>query len=77
MSLSFSVATMRPSVLTSATSCPTFNRPANSASTGNAIGMVQAYSLPLCSMTDSSSTRLYVAESIGPTSGLSPPSPSR
>ena len=57
MSVISKLATIRPPELTSAASSAVDNCPANSPVTGKASGMVQAYSLPRCSITDSSSTR--------------------
>src|SRR5579884_3349692 len=63
--------------LTKATVCPGFSDFACPSSTGNDSGMVQAYFLPSWTITSSSRTRLNVSRSIGPVSGLSPPSPRR
>ena len=63
--------------LTRATVWPGLSVAACSADTGKASGMVQAYFLPSWTMTSSSRTRSKVALSIGPVSGLRPPSPRR
>src|SRR5262249_35841844 len=42
---------------------------------GKAIGIVQAYFLPLRTITSSSSTRSHSSRVIGPVNGDSPPSP--